>query len=276
MTQRFLTVNGLRYALTIEGHGDPLVMLHGFTGSGANWSELRPLLLPHFTLVALDLPGHGNTESPQDFERYRMEHCIEDIGAILDQLAFDKTLPHLMGYSMGGRLALYTATKLPGRFRSLILESASPGLATAEERAARVTSDEALANDIERDGIEAFINRWEALPLFASQQHLDEAIRLKLREQRLKNNPVGLANSLRGMGTGVQPSLWEQLNGLNLPVLLIAGALDNKFAEIARQMHTALPHIKLNIIPEAGHTVHLERPTAQAQAVLQFVVATFV
>lgn len=269
MTDQTLVVNGLRYALSVEGEGDPLLLLHGFTGGGANWHEFRTLLLPQFTTITLDLLGHGATESPSEPERYRMERCAEDIAAILDQLGFDGV--HLMGYSMGGRLALYVALTMPGRFRSLILESASPGLRTIEERDARKTSDEALAEQIEREGIEAFVNRWEALPLFDSQHRLNEAAREKLREGRLKNNPVGLANSLRGMGTGVQPPLWERLLDLNLPTLLIAGQLDAKFIEIAQQMFAVLPNAQLKIIPEAGHTVHLEQLQTLADAVLQFV-----
>lgn len=269
MTDQTLVVNGLRYALSVEGQGEPLLLLHGFTGGGANWTEFRSLISQRFTTITLDLPGHGATESPSDPERYGMERCVEDIDAILDQLRFDTA--HLMGYSMGGRLALYAALTMPGRFRSLILESASPGLKMIEERNARKTSDEALADQIEREGLEAFVNRWEALPLFDSQHRLNEAAREKLREGRLKNNPVGLANSLRGMGTGVQPSLWERLLDLKLPTLLIVGQLDAKFTEIAQQMFAVLPNAQLKIIPESGHTVHLEQPQALADTVLQFV-----
>lgn len=269
MADQFITINGLRYALSVEGKGDPLLMLHGFTGSRENWGELRELLSQRFTTIALDLPGHGRTESPSAPERYRMERCAEDIAAILDGLEFDTA--DLMGYSMGGRLALYIALNTQSRFRSLILESASPGLQATDGREARKTSDEALANEIERAGIEAFVNHWEALPLFNSQRRLDEAVLRKLREGRLKNNPVGLANSLRGMGTGVQPSLWEHLPELKLPSLLLAGELDTKFTGIAQQMHTLTPGSQLKIIPDAGHTMHLEKPDMLAAAVLQFV-----
>lgn len=269
MVDQAMIVNGLRYALSVEGQGDPLLLLHGFTGRGANWAELCASLSQRFTTITLDLPGHGDTESPSDPERYRMERCAEDIATILDRLGFDTT--HLMGYSMGGRLALYLALNMQRRFRSLILESASPGLKTSEERAARIASDEALADEIEREGVEAFVNRWEALPLFDSQRRLDEAVRDKQREGRLKNNPVGLASSLRGMGTGVQQSLWEPLPELKLPTLLLAGELDTKFAAIAGQMHASIQGSRLKIIPDAGHIIHLEKPSVLAQAVLQFI-----
>lgn len=268
MVDQTMIVNGLHYALSVDGRGDPLLLLHGFTGRGGNWAELCALLSQRFTTIMLDLPGHGDTESPSGPERYRMERCAEDIATILDRLGFDTT--HLMGYSMGGRLALYLALNMQRRFRSLILESASPGLQSIAEREARKASDEALADEIEREGIEAFVNRWEALPLFESQRQLDRAVREKLREGRLKNNPVGLANSLRGMGTGVQPALWERLPELKLPTLLLAGELDTKFAAIAGQMHATIPDSHLKVIPDAGHTIHLEKPSVLAQAVLQF------
>src|SRR5207253_3632168 len=127
----------------------------------------------------------------------------------------------LLGYSMGGRIALYTA--FSSFFRALILESASPGLADPGEREQRRLSDETLAASIERDGVPAFIERWENLPLFASQKTLPLDCREKLHQQRLQNSATGLAQSLRGVGTGVQQSLYAQLPTLNIPVLLIAG-----------------------------------------------------
>jgi 2-succinyl-6-hydroxy-2,4-cyclohexadiene-1-carboxylate synthase len=163
---------------------------------------------------------------------------------------------------MGGRLALYLAVTYPHLINKLILESASPGLAEPAARAARVHSDEALADQIERDGIGAFVEYWARIPLFASQQRLPVALRQRLRDQRLQNRPHGLANSLRGMGTGVQPSLWDRLSALTVPVLLLTGEDDDKFDAIAQQMATRLPNARHQTIPQAGHTIHLEQPEA--------------
>ena len=127
-------------------------------------------------------------------------------------------------------------------------------------RRQRREQDNNLADFIEREGIAAFVARWEALPLWASQAQLAEEVRVQLRRRRLQNNPVGLANSLRGMGTGRQPSLWGHLAVLDVPVLLLAGELDNKFVAINRKMARLLPRATLQIVPGAGHTVHLERP----------------
>jgi 2-succinyl-6-hydroxy-2,4-cyclohexadiene-1-carboxylate synthase len=187
-----------------------------------------------------------------------MPAVARDVRALLDHLGIARA--HLLGYSMGGRLALYLALHESQRWHSLILESASPGLPTARERRARVEQDEALATFIEEQGIEQFVRRWEALPLFASQRSLPPAVRKAHRAARLRNRPAGLANSLRGMGTGRQPSLWGQLSALDLPTLLITGNLDQKFVTIARRMAACLPRARVEIVPHAGHTVHLERP----------------
>lgn len=172
---------------------------------------------------------------------------------------------------MGGRLALYLAVTRPELVKSLILESASPGLKTEEERRERRERDFQLARSIEQDGIPSFVQRWERLPLFASQASLSDNLRQKLREQRLRNSAAGLANSLRGMGTGIQPSLWARLPVLQPPLLLLAGGLDQKFAELARQMAREVPRALLQVIPGAGHTVHLESPDPFERTVLQFV-----
>ena len=186
----------------------------------------------------------------------------------LQELGVKKGHAIILGYSMGGRIALYTA--FSGYFRALILESSSPGLEDAAEREERRASDEALAASIEREGVPAFIERWERIPLFASQKTLPSECREALHRQRLQNNATGLAQSLRGVGTGVQPSLYTQLPTLHIPVLLIAGELDTKFTTIAKRMAQALPQSQLHIIPAAGHTVHLEQPQLFTSLVRDF------
>lgn len=268
--QHNLFLNGIRYHVACHGQrtAPPLLLLHGFTGSGRNWGPVLPQLRKHFWILTVDLLGHGRSAAPSDPNRYTMPHAAADLIALLDKWQLERTA--LLGYSMGGRLALYLACRNPERFSRLVLESSSPGLAAAAERAARRQSDAALADWIEANGIDAFATRWEALPLWDSQQQLSEEIRQQLREQRRQNNPTGLANSLRGMGTGVQPSLWPRLATLNLPTLLIAGALDHKFVAINQQMEDQLPNGRLQIIPQAGHTTHLEQPRQFETAVTQF------
>jgi 2-succinyl-6-hydroxy-2,4-cyclohexadiene-1-carboxylate synthase len=254
------------------GQGVPLLLLHGFTGSADNWAQLQRGLAAEARTIAVDLPGHGASSAPAKAARYGMAAIAADLLALLDHLQLAGA--HLLGYSMGGRLALYLALRHPGRWRSLILESASPGLATAAEREARVRRDEALAAFIEAEGMAAFVARWEALPLFASQKRLPDDVQQRHRAGRLANRPQGLAGSLRGMGTGVQPSLWAELRRLASPALLIAGAEDEKFVGIARRMTARLPQAKLAVVRDAGHTVHLERPQAYADLVRQWLVET--
>jgi 2-succinyl-6-hydroxy-2,4-cyclohexadiene-1-carboxylate synthase len=259
----FVQVNGVQLGVEQRGEanksGRVLVMLHGFTGSAAGWGrQLDALAAYGLRVIALDLLGHGQSDAPDDPQRYAIEHCQQDILVATQELGVSKGQAILLGYSMGGRIALYTA--FSGFFRALILESASAGLEDPVEREQRRISDEALAASIERDGVQAFIERWEKLPLFASQETLTLECRETLHRQRLQNRATGLAQSLRGVGLGVQPSLHARLPTLHIPTLLIAGELDTKFTMIARLMAQLLPQSQLRIIPGAGHTVHLERP----------------
>src|SRR5579875_3743818 len=270
---RLLEVNGMRMGALLCGAATPggrtLVLLHGFTGSALGWDGLLDAFASAgLRVIALDLHGHGRSDAPPDAWRYAMEHCQADIIAALDLLGVHSGEAILLGYSMGGRIALYCA--FSGFFRALILESASPGIADPRERVARQRQDEELAASIEREGIAAFVARWEQQPLFASHQRLPEARRAALRAQRLTNRPQGLAGSLRGVGTGVQPPLHARLPELSLPVLLICGTLDEKFCAIGKEMARLLPRATLAIVPDAGHTVHLEQPARFAELVLSF------
>jgi 2-succinyl-6-hydroxy-2,4-cyclohexadiene-1-carboxylate synthase len=272
--QQIVEANGLAYCIDICGSGPPLLLLHGFTGSRHNWRPHLPAFAEDFQLIAIDLLGHGETAvvSPLEREttpsRYQMEQAAADLAAITEQITTPPV--HLLGYSLGGRLALYFTHQYPNYVKKLILESASPGLKTARERAERRQRDEALADFIAREGIAAFVNRWEKLPLWESQQQVETAVLQALRQQRLQNNPTGLAYSLRGMGTGVQPNLWPHLAQITTPTLLLCGALDTKFVAINREMAAAMPLARLEIVPGAGHTVHLERPFAFQQQCHQF------
>ncbi len=260
-------VYGVHLNVEVSGEGPTLLLLHGFSGSAATWA-------PHveawrgFTTVAVDLLGHGASDCPADPRRYRMERCLEDLVALLDHL--DVRRAAVLGYSMGGRVALRLALHAPERLWALVLESASPGIEDASEREARARSDAALAEAIERDGVEAFVERWQALPLFAGQARLPASLREELRRQRLGTDRRGLAGSLRGMGAGQQEPVLARMGGIRIPVLLIAGALDDKYCDLARRMTAALPYSRTEIVPDAGHAVHLERPDAFAGAVRGF------
>jgi len=215
--------------------------------------------------VLLDLPGHGRHVGDVAPWRFTAEAVEAEITALSRDEPID-----LVGYSMGGRLALAYAVRHPDRVRRLVLESASPGLATEEDRRSRRDQDGELASQIEADGVQEFVDRWEALPLFESQRDLPEEERTTLRAGRLRNHPDSLAASLRGLGTGALPSYWGSLPSLRVPVLILVGALDRKFVEIGARMAELLPDARLAQVPEAGHTVHLERPDAWLGAVTDF------
>lgn len=252
----------------VHGAGPPLLLLHGFTGSAATWAETIPALARDHRMIVVDLLGHGESDAPADPTRYGFAACIEDLVQLLVRL--DVARCACLGYSMGGRLALGLAVAHPKRVTALILESASPGLATDTERAARRASDEGLAAQIERDGVAAFVETWMAQPLFASQACLGAAVRAREHAARLRHSAHGLANCLRGMGTGAQPSFWPALAGLPMPVLLVVGEADAKFRGIATTMAAQVPRAERVVIPGAGHATHLERPTAFIATVLDF------
>jgi len=266
MPFRTLESRQITYHFENRGMGTPCLMLHGFTGRGRQWYPLLMQLQSELTLrfIAPDILGHGQTELLIDVSRYSMEEISRDLFALVDAPS------HLLGYSMGGRLALYIATHYPDRVKSLILESASPGLKTEAEREVRRRQDNELADKIEANGIERFVDYWESLPLWDSQQQLPLEKRHKLHKQRSLNQPLGLANSLRGMGTGVMPSLWDKLPALSMPVKLIVGEHDSKFVALNQEMAALIPAADLTIVEGAGHTVHLEKPEVYLQTVQQF------
>jgi 2-succinyl-6-hydroxy-2,4-cyclohexadiene-1-carboxylate synthase len=250
-------IDGVSYRLHMAGEGPPLLLLHGFTGSKETWEPFYGEWQKTNQLISLDIIGHGETSSPKDVTKYKMESAVQHLQLLLDELQVDQI--NLLGYSMGGRLALSFAAMFPERVRKLILESASPGLKTEKERNLRKRQDDALAQQILDKGIPWFVDKWENIPLFESQKQLPFTIRQAIRGQRLKNDPLGLANSLRGMGTGTQPSWWGKLPSLQIPTLLITGDLDGKFCRIATEMESLMPNAVHETILNAGHAIHVEQ-----------------
>ncbi len=240
------------------GNGPAVVVLHGFTGQTETWRSFIDAARRDYTVIAVDLPGHGASDSPDDPELYTMTRHVQALTEILDGLGLQRVA--WLGYSLGGRIALSVAIAYPERTSALVLESASPGLTRSEERRVRVREDEMLADWIEEVGIDRFVGYWESLPLWDSQTRLPAEAREELRRQRLCNDPRGLANSLRGVGTGAQPALHDRLHRISAPTLIIAGEDDTRFSTIAREMDMALSHSQLVILPGTGHAAHLEQP----------------
>lgn len=260
-----IDVDGLRLHADVYGdaHGvesalPPVVLLHGFTGSAAGWRDVAEALAPACSVIAIDIVGHGRSDAPADLARYQMRRVVDDLVAVLRALGHERAC--WLGYSMGARTALQVGVHRPDAVSALVLESGTPGLATAEERSDRVRSDEALAQRVEREGVEAFVDYWESIPLFASQRTLPAERQAAIRAGRTANRAVGLANSLRGMGTGAQEPLFSRLAAVRVPVLLLAGSLDAKFVALGQEMARALPDSTMHVLPQAGHAAHLEQP----------------
>ena len=265
-----LAVNGVTYRVEMQGSGPTVVFLHGFTGSGDTWTSHLEAL-GAFTTLRIDFLGHGHSDAPGDARRYGMEACISDILSLLDCLRIPRFA--LVGYSMGGRVAMRVALQAPERVWALILESTSPGIAEAAERQARARQDSMLAQRIRNEGVVAFVDYWQSIPLFSTQSRLPEATRQGLRTQRLQHSAEGLANSLQGLGAGIQEPVLHSLRNLELPVLLLSGELDTKYCGLANEMAAALQSGRLRVVPGAGHAVHLEQPAAFNEAVDAFLQA---
>lgn len=226
-----------------------VLFLHGFLGSGADFAPVISQLSNR--CLTIDLPGHGETRFT---EEYTMSNTAIAIVNSLNELQIDQA--NLVGYSMGGRLALYLALNYPNRFPKAAIESGSPGLKTEREQSDRIQRDRELANRLETD-FDQFLIDWYNQPLFRSfKEHPQFEQMLKMRSC---NDPIALARSLREMGTGMQPSLWEKLQSHHNPLLLIVGECDRKFVAINQEMAWLCETAEFAIAPKAGHSVHFEK-----------------
>lgn len=246
-----------------------LALIHGFAGNLRTWERLRPFLEPHFRLLLLDLPGHGGTPIPD-----KPDFSLDDLWRALEQLLRDlcATPPLLCGYSMGGRIALHLGAHEPELLRGLILLGASPGIENKQEREARRQSDGNLAEEILNRGGAWFADYWANLPLFASQKNLPAQVQAELRAVRAGCDPRSLAYALQRFGTGRQQYLADDLHRISCPLLLLAGAHDEKFCAsnliIEEQCGASL--VCRVEIADAGHAAHIEQPEAVAREIITF------
>jgi 2-succinyl-6-hydroxy-2,4-cyclohexadiene-1-carboxylate synthase len=231
------------------------IFLHGFTQTRQSWRRTIAALGGRYRALAPDLPGHGQATE-------RRPASFTACAAYVRALAGERFT--LVGYSMGGRIALYTALTLPAQVERLVLVGASPGIADAAEREERRRADAALADRIETMDIAAFATEWGSQELFAGQE---ARVAAAAHADRLRNTPAGLAAALRGLGTGVMPSLWDRLGELAIPVTLVAGERDAKFRAIAGRMAPAIPGCRVEVVDGAGHAAQLEQPEIVAAAI---------
>ena len=238
--------------------------LHGFLGRGADWDAFATAV-PDLTLDAPDLPGHGPDPRPV------LTHFTAWVHGLCDRLSLEVSPVHLLGYSMGGRLALAAALAEAGKGKvaSLTLLGASPGLTTVAERRARVDHDRALAEELAAVGLDRFLDRWYRQPLFASAV---AALGLpKLMERRREANAESLAHALVAAGTGSMPNLRPALPNLDVPVLVLAGAHDPKFQALGQEIVAGAPDGRLATVADAGHALLLEAPDRCAHLWSEFI-----
>ncbi len=254
----------------LSGSGPPITLLHGFTSHGGAWEGVRARLDKSHRVLTIDFPGHGKSPAPRS--GYDFAACADDVVEAMERS--NQTPGTLVGYSMGGRIALAAALRAPQAIQRLVLESTSPGIENSIEREARRTDDTTLAAEIESTPWASFVDRWMNLPLFRSQHRLGDDALAHSRAVRLDNDRAAVAASLRCLGTGSQPSYWKDLSKLSLPVLLVTGEEDAKFHAIADEMQRRIATSTRATVPAVGHTTHLEDPDGFLTALTTFLAAT--
>ncbi|HTT59117.1 MAG TPA: 2-succinyl-6-hydroxy-2,4-cyclohexadiene-1-carboxylate synthase [Acidimicrobiales bacterium] len=234
------------------GSGPALVWLHGFTQTKRSSHRFRSILAGSYEVLTIDLPGHG--------ENAERSASLEDTADLLAEVLPAEPFI-LAGYSLGGRVALHFALRHPQRLNHLVVLSATPGIASDEERRARRERDEKLADRLEAIGIDTFLDEWLAQPMFSSVPH--DAAERAARSR----DAHGLANSLRQAGTGTQGDLTEPLRQLSTPTSILAGAKDEKFTYEAMRLSEAIAGSTRHLVADAGHAAHLEQPQRVADLV---------
>lgn len=242
-----------------DGNDSPFIfLLHGFTGSSEDWEEIIPLLPKKFSYAAIDLIGHGKSEAPENVEIYKAESLVRQLDEIFNHFTTRKFI--LMGYSMGGRAALTYAVHYPERLNTLILESSSAGILDEKQREERRLNDAKIIKLIEEKSLDEFIDFWINQDLFATMKNIPLKRVLRSQILKVKNQKIGLINSLKGFGNGEMPALYNKLHLVKCKTILITGELDKKFTQINSELEKLLPNAEHIIVKDAGHNVHLEKP----------------
>jgi 2-succinyl-6-hydroxy-2,4-cyclohexadiene-1-carboxylate synthase len=263
----YVAAGGIRLHYEDRGSGTPVLLLHGFSGSAQVMRGVAGRLAGRHRVVSLDLIGHGRSEK-SDVDSYTFEEALDLVGTAAQSLKLEPC--HLAGYSMGGRIALALAAEGDLRLRSVVSISASPGIASGEERAARRRADEKLAEDIERHGVEWFESHWSSQELLRPRTAAGREAAADVSRVRRANDAGALAAALRAMGPGSMPYLGERLVDLGIPALLLAGSEDERYCAIAAELARRIPDGREVIIPGAGHAVPTDAPGPVADAMLDF------
>ncbi|GIK21984.1 MAG: putative 2-succinyl-6-hydroxy-2,4-cyclohexadiene-1-carboxylate synthase [Ignavibacteriota bacterium] len=255
-------INGLKINAELTADIDPnkkfVILLHGFTGSAEDWQPVIAQMPDKYNYAAIDLPGHGKSDSPSNSQLYSVDSLIQQLKFIKDKLTKEKVF--FVGYSMGGRLALNYAINYPEDVIGLILESSTAGIKNDDERKKRYEIDLKLVEYIESHSIEEFIEFWSDQELFNTQRRFSNDKLKILKKKKAAVNKIGYANSLRGFSTGIMPPVHDQLKNIPFKVLLITGDLDSKFTGINARIAKRFFKAKHKIVRNSGHNTHLEEP----------------
>jgi 2-succinyl-6-hydroxy-2,4-cyclohexadiene-1-carboxylate synthase len=235
-----------------------LVLLHGFLGLPEGWSEVAQALTSRERVLRPALMGHGAADWDPGALPDTFEDEVDRLASRLD--AEHVAAAHLVGYSMGARVALVLAVRHPRLVSRLTLVSGTAGLDDDEERRARAVADDRLAAALREEGLPTFVRKWEALPLFATQQRLSAGARARHRARRLAHRETFVARALEVLSPGRMPVMTEHLGQVDVPVTLVTGALDPKFTAIARSIAPLFPSARVRVVDGAGHDPCLERP----------------
>lgn len=234
-----------------------LLFLHGFMGTGMDWHPIATYFAGQYFCLLPDLPGHGQNTRLLPQNTLDFDTVCTGLKQLLLELKLQKVT--LVGYSMGGRVALYFTVKFPQHVEKLVVESANPGIQDPAARTTRAALDDQRALQILAGGINDFVEGWYNLDLFASLKRFPRRW-ANTKTHRKQNNPQWAAKVIREMSPGRQPPLWRHLSQLKIPVLLLAGMLDTKYATLVSQMGKLIPQASVQIVPNAGHNIHLEQP----------------
>lgn len=257
--------NGLYYR--VYGSGEPLVLIHGFLGSGRDFDSITEKLAGQFRLLIPDLPGCGKSKTYETTGSYGMQTMVD---AICYMLGSEGVLRcNVAGYSMGGRVALTLACEDRSPVDRLILLSAGPGISDVGEREARLDLDTERAHILQREGLYSFVEQWYRAPVFESfvqSDYFEEVFSWRL----LENDAAFSARIIVDMSPGAVPAEWDRLAHFKKPLLYMYGATDEKYAGLAKEIARVAPQAVLHEVSTSGHVLPLEAADTVSRVIESF------